>query len=123
MSQMKEQNKIPEIELNKMDTSNLPDTDFKTLVIRILNELRRRVDELSENFIKEIGNIIIEVESIEKNQSEMKNILTEMKNTLQGINNRVDEAEDQTAIWKIDKKKTPTQKSKKRNISKNIRVV
>ena len=46
MSQMKEQDKTPEKELNKMETSNLPDAEFKTLVIRMLNELRRRVNEL-----------------------------------------------------------------------------
>ena len=40
-----------------METSNLPDAEFKTLVIRMLNELRGRVDELSENFNKEIENI------------------------------------------------------------------
>ena len=37
--QMKEQIKIPEKELNKMETSNLSDTEFKTLVIRMLKEL------------------------------------------------------------------------------------
>ena len=37
---MKEQIKIPEKELNKMETSNLSDTEFKTLVIRMLKELR-----------------------------------------------------------------------------------
>ena len=49
---MKEQNKIPEKELNKMETSNLPGAEFKTLVIRMFNELRE-VDGLSENFNKE----------------------------------------------------------------------
>ena len=39
MSHMKEQEKSPEKELNKMETSNLSDTEFKTLVIRMLNEL------------------------------------------------------------------------------------
>ena len=36
---MKEQNKTSEKELNKMETSNLLDAEFKTLVIRMLNEL------------------------------------------------------------------------------------
>ena len=54
VSHMKEQNKAPEKELNKMETSNLPDVEFRTLIIRILNELRERVGELSENFNKEI---------------------------------------------------------------------
>ena len=33
-----------------METSNLLDAEFKTLVIKILNEPRRRVDGLRENF-------------------------------------------------------------------------
>ena len=37
-----------------MEKSNLPDAGFKTLVIRMLNELRGRIDELSENINKEI---------------------------------------------------------------------
>ena len=44
---MKEQIKTPEKELNKMEISNLPDAEFKTLVIRMLTEMvecgRKRV--------------------------------------------------------------------------------
>ena len=29
-----------------METSNLPDTEFKTLLVRMLNEIRGRIDEL-----------------------------------------------------------------------------
>ena len=35
MAQMKEQNKTPEKELNKMEISNLSDAEYKTLVIMI----------------------------------------------------------------------------------------
>ena len=59
-----------------MQESNLTDTEFKTLVIRVLSEL-------SENF-----------NSIKKIWSEMKDSLLEIKSSLQG-NNRVDEAENQ----------------------------
>ena len=38
MAQVKEQIKNPEEELNKMEISNLSDTEFKTLVIRMLKE-------------------------------------------------------------------------------------
>ena len=50
MAQMKEHIKNPEKKLNKMEISNLSDTKFQTLVIRMLNELKGRVDELRENF-------------------------------------------------------------------------
>ena len=46
-----------------METSNLPETEFKALVIRRLNELRKRVEELSENFNKETDNIKLEIET------------------------------------------------------------
>ena len=49
---MKKENKSLEKEVNKMETSNLSNAEFKTLVIRMLNELKGRVDELNENFNK-----------------------------------------------------------------------
>ena len=39
MVQMKEEIKTPEKELKKTKISNLPDAEFKTLVIRMLKEL------------------------------------------------------------------------------------
>ena len=49
MFQMKEQDKTLAKEVNEMETSNLPDAEFKTLVTRMLNELRGRINQLSEN--------------------------------------------------------------------------
>ena len=39
MAQMEEQIKTPEKEQNNMEISNLSDAEFKTLVIRMLEEL------------------------------------------------------------------------------------
>ena len=68
MSQMKEQTKTPDKELNKLETSSLPDAEFKTWFIRMLNELKGRIDELSENF----KSMKKDMETIKNNQSEMK---------------------------------------------------
>ena len=64
MAQMKEQNKTPEKELNKMETSNLSDTEFKTLVMKMLKDL--------------IGYF----NSIKKTQAEMKVTLSEINKNL-----------------------------------------
>lgn len=40
MSRIQEQEKYPSKELNEMEESNLLDTVFKTLVIRMLKDLR-----------------------------------------------------------------------------------
>ena len=60
-----------------MEISNLLDAEFKTLVIRMLNELSKIFS------------------SIKKDQSEMKDAVTEMKNNLQGISSTVDETKNQ----------------------------
>ena len=77
MAQMKEQIKTPEKKLDKTEISHLSDAEFKTLVIKMLNELS---EDLS---------------SIKKIQSEMKDTLIEIEKNLQGINSRVDEVENQ----------------------------
>ena len=64
---MKEQIKTLEKELTEMRASNLPDAEFKTLVRRMLEELKGRVDGLNKNFNKKIGNIKMEIENIKKN--------------------------------------------------------
>ena len=55
-----------------MDIGNLPEKEFKALVIRMLTELGKRIDEHSENFNKEL-------ENIKNNQSEVKNTVTNEK--------------------------------------------
>ena len=64
MVQMKEQNKTPGKELNKMERSNLSDAQFKTLVIKMLQELT--------GFLN----------SIKKTQAEMKVALSKIKKNL-----------------------------------------
>ena len=61
---MKEQNKTPEKKLNKMETSNLSDAEFKTLVIRMLKELSEYLN------------------SIKKIQLQMKDTLIKIENNL-----------------------------------------
>ena len=53
MPQMK-QEKTPGNKLNEMEASNLPKTEFKIMVIKMLNELRGRMDEHNENLNREI---------------------------------------------------------------------
>ena len=79
MVQMKEQINTPGKEkiLNKMEISNLSDTEYKTLVIRTLKELRE------------------DLNNVKKIQSETKNTLTEIKDSLLGNNSRVNETENQ----------------------------
>ena len=51
-----------------METSNLLDAKLKTLVIRMLKELRKNLNSIKKD-----------METIKKNQSEMKDTLTEIQ--------------------------------------------
>ena len=59
----------------------------------MLKDLRGRADDVGENLNEEIVNIKKDIETINKNQSEMITI-PEIKNSLGGINSRLDEADD-----------------------------
>ena len=52
MPQMKERNKTPEKELNKMEISNLSDAKFKTLVIRMLKELTEDLNSINNDPVR-----------------------------------------------------------------------
>ena len=48
MAQMKEQNKTPEKDLNEMRIASLSEAEFRTLVIRMLEELYCVKEEIKE---------------------------------------------------------------------------
>ena len=84
MSQMKGQDKIPEKQLNKMDIGNLPEKEFRIMIMKMIQNLRNRmeaiIDKMQEMFIKDL--------------EELKN--KQMNNTLEGISSRTaTEAEEQ----------------------------
>ena len=97
MAQMKEQNKTPEKELNKMEISNLSDAEFKTQLIRMLKEL--------------IGYF----NNIKKTQAEMKVTLSEIRKNLQGTNSGGDEARNQNDLEYKEEKNIQSEQQEKKN--------
>ena len=53
-----------------MEESNLSETEFRIMVIRMLNELLGRMDEHNENLNREIWSIKKDIETIKKNQTD-----------------------------------------------------
>ena len=62
--------------LNEMEINNLVDKEVKVMVIKKLAELGRRMDEHSENFKKEMGNI----RNCQIEATELKHTITDLKN-------------------------------------------
>ena len=92
MPQMKEQGKTPEKQLNEVEIGNLPDKEFRIMIVKISQDLGKRmeakIDKMQEMFNKDL-------EELKNKQTEMTNTITEMRNTLEGINSRITEAEEQ----------------------------
>ena len=84
MFQTKEQDKTLEEELSEVETGNLPEKEFRVVIVNMTKEFRRRMDAQREKL--EVINK--ELENIKNNQTEM-NTISEMKNTLEGINSRL----------------------------------
>ena len=82
MSQMKGQDKTPEKQLSEVETGNLPEKEFRIIIVKMIQDLGKRMEakikKLQEMFTKDV--------------KELKNKQREMNNTLEGIHSRITEA-------------------------------
>ena len=80
----------------EMEASNLSDREFRVMIIRILNGVKK------------------DTETIRKDQSEIKNAISEKNNPPKGINSRSDGAEDRISVLedKVEKTNQAEQKRK-----------
>ena len=81
MSQMKEQDKTPEKQLNEVEIGHLSEKEFRIMIVKMIQHLGETMEKMQEMFTKDL--------------EELENKQTEMNNTLEGINNRITEAEEQ----------------------------
>ena len=112
----KEQTKSPEKELNETEATKILDAEFKIMIVRMLKDVRERMDDLSQNLNKETVNIKKDIETIKDNQSVIKNTISEMKEWLGELNGRLNEAEDQ--ISNLEDKITQAEHQKEKRVLK-----
>ena len=73
-----------------MEKSNLPEEEFRVMIIKMIKELGRRMDAQSKKL-----DVFNRVRKCKKKKTpEMKNKITEMKNTRKGINSRLNDTEE-----------------------------
>ena len=85
MSQRKGQDKTPEKQLNEVEIGNLPEKEFKIMIVKMIQDLGKRMEAKIEKMQK----------MFTKDLEELKNKQTEMNNTLKEIHSRTAEAETQ----------------------------
>ena len=91
MYQMKEQDKTPEKQLNEVETGNLPEKEFRIMIVKMIQDIGKRmeakIEKMQEMFNKDL-------KELKNKQTEKKNTIPEMKNTIERINSRITEAEE-----------------------------
>ena len=85
MLQMKEQGKNPQDQINEEEIGNLPEKEFRVMIVKMIQHLRNRMEaqikKIQEMFNKDL-------EELKNKQTVMNNTITEMKNTMEGTNNQ-----------------------------------
>ena len=100
MYRMKEQDTSPEKQLNEVEIGNLPEKEFRVMILKMIQDFRKRmeaeIEKMQEIFNKDLEELKNKhLEKLKNKQTEMNNTITEMKNILEGINSRITEAEEQ----------------------------
>ena len=91
MYQMKEQDKTPEKQLTEVEIGNLPEKEFRIMIVKTIQDLGKRmeakIEKMQEMFNKDL-------EELKNKQTDMNTTITEMKTTLEGINSRITKVEE-----------------------------
>ena len=72
---MKEQDKTPEKQLNEVEIGNLPEKEFRIMIVKMIQDLRIRmeakIDKMQETFNKDL-------EELKSKQTMMNNTINEI---------------------------------------------
>ena len=102
---MKEQDKTPEKQLNEVEIGNLPEKEFRIMIVKMIQGLGKRmeakIEKMQEMFNKDLEELKKKhLEELKNKQTEINNTITEMKNTLES--SRITEAEERISDLKTE---------------------
>ena len=85
-TQMKEQTRNTEVQINEEEISQLLGKEFR-MIVKMIKNLENKMEKMQESINKDL-------EELKNKHTETNNTITESKNTLEGINSRMSEAEE-----------------------------
>ena len=86
-TQMKEQTRNTEVQINVEEIGELPEKEFRIIIVKMIKNLENKMEKMQESINKDL-------EELKNKHTEINNNSTEIKNTLEGINSRISEAEE-----------------------------
>ena len=86
-TQMKEQTRNTEVQINEEETGKLPENEFRIMIVKIIKNLENKLEKMQESINKNL-------EELKNKHTETNSTITKIKNTLEGINSRISEANE-----------------------------
>ena len=86
-TQMKEQIRNTEVQINEEEISKLPIKEFRIMIVKMIKNLKNKMEKMQDSINKDL-------EKLNNKYKETNNTITEIKNTPEGINCRISEAEE-----------------------------
>ena len=86
-TQMKEQNRNTEVQINEEEIGKLPEKAFRVMIVKMIENLENKMETIQESINKDL-------EELKNKHTETNNRITKIKNTLEGINSRISEIEE-----------------------------
>ena len=85
-TQMKEQTRNTEVQINEEEIGKLSEKEFRIMIAKMIKNLGNKMEKMQESINKDLEEL--------KNKHTETNTITEIKNTLEGINSRISEADE-----------------------------
>ena len=85
-TQMKEQTRNTEVQINEEELGKLPEKEFRIMIVKMIKNLESKMEKMQKSINKDLEEL--------KNKHAEANTVTEIKNVLEGINSRMSEAEE-----------------------------
>ena len=80
MSQMKEQDKTPEEQLNEVEIENLSEKYFRVTLVRMIQDFGKKIDAKIDEWEETLNR---KREHLKIKQAEIQNTITKIKNSLE----------------------------------------
>ena len=81
-TQMKEQTRNTEVQINKEEIGKLPEKEFRVMILKIIKNLKNKMEKMQESINKDL-------EELKNKHTQTNNTIAEIKNTLEEINRRI----------------------------------
>ena len=85
-TQMKEQTRSTEVQINEEEIGKLPGKEFRIMIVKMIKNFESKMKKMQESINKDL-------DKLKDKHTEANNTIAEIQNTLEGINSRISEAE------------------------------